>query len=36
MGDKGQKSKDKSQKQKTSKHDKMAKRKLEKQARKTL
>jgi len=35
MGDKGQKSKDKSLKQKITKHDKMAKRKVEKQARKT-
>lgn len=35
MGDKGQKSKDKSQKQKMSKKDKMAKKNLEKQARKT-
>lgn len=35
MGDKGKKDKDKSRKQKISKHDKMAKRKLEKQPRRT-
>jgi hypothetical protein len=35
MGDKGKKDKDKSRKQKMSKQDKMAKRKLDKQPRRT-
>ncbi len=35
MGDKGKKDKDKGRKQKISKQDKMAKRKLEKQPRRT-